>query len=892
MVEFSGKNTPMFQQLLEVLQEGTWYIDTESRVGDLDEKMCELLGLVREDAIGRPVIDFLDAANRKIFERQDIIRAQAPVRSFEISLLNADGANIPCTCFSGPIVDEQGECSGAIGAWRKITDADKALEDSEARLKDTIDAISDGFALYDAEERMIICNDKYIELFPTLSKVPGLLVPGMSFEEFVRAGVDRNLVAVAEGRSEEYIAERVQRFRHPKGPVEHVQKRGRWIRSEERTTSSGGTVCVRVDVTERVLAVKAMKESEQRFRDFAESSSDWFWEMDENLRFTYFSGRYGEITNFDPEERIGTHRMDFVSEEELSENAEKWDAHQADLDARRPFKNFEFASNATTFDAHHVSVSGVPVFDETGEFKGYRGIGTDITARKSAEVELRNSDEKFRALIDNSPAAIVVKDLDGKIVVANRQWNDWFAQESEASLGKTTFDLFPPELAEDITAQDRIVLENLVPVERNRELLFPDGKTRHVLSQKFPILGGDERPIGIGSIITDVTDQRNLEEQARRSQRMEAVGQLTGGVAHDFNNLLAVMIGNSEMLEDRIGEDKRAAAHLLSMKRAIDRAASLTDRLLAFSRQQNLASKSITINGLVLGLEEMFQRSLGETIELQTNLGPGTCDAMIDPHQFENALLNLAINARDAMPAGGVLTIDTANVTLDEAYAEQQEEVTPGEYIRVAVGDSGVGMSPNTAAKVFEPFFTTKGVGDGSGLGLSMVYGFVKQSGGHITIDSEIGVGTMVNLYLPASSHIAEEECIAVGAASLARGSERILLVEDDHGVREVSDAILRKQGYSVTKVEDGKGAMKHLLDDPPFDLLLTDLVLPGGMNGVEIANQAMHFQPDIKVLFTTGYAENADIDQSKMGSDVNLINKPHRRAELLEKVRTLLDRD
>jgi CheY-like chemotaxis protein len=326
------------------------------------------------------------------------------------------------------------------------------------------------------------------------------------------------------------------------------------------------------------------------------------------------------------------------------------------------------------------------------------------------------------------------------------------------------------------------------------------------------------------------------------------------------------------------------------MTHAVDRGAALTSRLLAFSRKQPLSPVSADIAGLIRGLEDMFRRTLGETIDLRIANAPDLGLAMIDPHQFEDALLNLAINARHAMPDGGALVIETANATLDQTYAEQQQEVTPGDYVEVAVSDTGSGMPPEVLERSFEPFFTTKEVGMGSGLGLSMVYGFAKQSNGHVVIYSEVGHGTTVRLYLPRSGEAVDQEDAMAEAAKPERGSERILVVEDDPSVRGVPVKILRKQGYQVVEAEDGEAAIKLLQDDGPFDLLFTDIVLPGGMSGIEIAMEAARIQPSIKVLYTTGYAESAVIERGYLDPAATLVNKPYRRAELLEKVRTMLD--
>ncbi len=390
--------------------------------------------------------------------------------------------------------------------------------------------------------------------------------------------------------------------------------------------------------------------------------------------------------------------------------------------------------------------------------------------------------------------------------------------------------------------------------------------------------------------MVDVTEQKKLEKQLRQSQKMEAVGQLTSGVAHDFNNLLAVMLGNAELLEDVIEEDEEAEDNIRAIKEAVNRASSLTGRLLAFSRQSTLAPVAADICEVIGGLSDLLQRAMGETVALRVKDTAGLWPAIIDTNQFENALVNLALNARDAMHQGGVLTIETTNITLDETYAEQYDEVIPGDYVEVAVSDTGTGMPSDVLEKAFEPFFTTKEVGKGSGLGLSMVFGFVKQSNGHITIYSEVGHGTTFKLYMPRSQLEPVAKGIKADVLRPAQGTERILVVEDDPDVRKIPVAILRGQGYEIVEAGTGDEAIGFLNSGLVFDLLFTDIVLPGGMNGVDISNEAKRIQPGIKALFATGYAENAVFVQGKLDHGMNMVKKPYRRTELLEKVRETLD--
>ncbi len=370
---------------------------------------------------------------------------------------------------------------------------------------------------------------------------------------------------------------------------------------------------------------------------------------------------------------------------------------------------------------------------------------------------------------------------------------------------------------------------------------------------------------------------------------MEAVGQLTAGVAHDFNNLLAAIVGNTEIIEDKIGNDEEGKFHVDAVLQASDRAASLTDRLLAFSRQQALSPVATDVSELIGGIEDLLRRTLGETIDLRINVPTDIRPVMIDPHQFENALINLAINARDAMTTGGALTIETANVALDESYTDQEHEVVPCDYVTVAVSDTGSGMTPEVLDRVFEPFFTTKEVGKGSGLGLSMVFGFAKQSGGHEPIYSEVGHGSTIKLCLPCSPNEADRRDGNNEEIDRAHGSARILIVEDNENVRAVPVNILRNQGYQVVEANDGAEAIALLEDVQSFDLLFTDVVLPGGMNGVDIAERAKQIQPNIKVVYTTGYTETAAVHNGTLDATAVLISKPYRRAELLDKIQLVL---
>lgn len=380
-------------------------------------------------------------------------------------------------------------------------------------------------------------------------------------------------------------------------------------------------------------------------------------------------------------------------------------------------------------------------------------------------------------------------------------------------------------------------------------------------------------------------------EALRQSQKMEAIGQLTGGIAHDFNNLLQVIVGNIDIVLRRLPDDaqalRRPAANAMA---GAERAASLTKRLLAFARRQPLNPKPIDLNVLVRSMSELLRRVLGETVDIETVLGAGLWQAEVDPNELENALLNLAVNARDAMPDGGKLTVETCNGSIDDVYAATHGEVKPGQYAVISITDSGTGMDRETASRVFEPFFTTKAEGKGTGLGLSQVYGFVKQSHGHVQIYSELGHGTTVKVYLPRFEGPSTTDNAAnAHAIPKAVAGETVLVVEDDADVRNYSVSALEDLGYRVVEATDGPAALA-MLASQRVDLLFTDVVLPKGMTGADVARGAKAIQTDIKVLFTTGYARNAIVHQGRLDRGVQLLTKPFRYEDLATKVREVLD--
>jgi PAS domain S-box-containing protein len=503
--------------------------------------------------------------------------------------------------------------------------------------------------------------------------------------------------------------------------------------------------------------------------------------------------------------------------------------------------------------------------------------------------DTRWSEARLREIIDNSPSLISLNDLQGRYLVVNRQFETWHGRRVAEVVGRRPDEVFPSDVARLYEPRSAAALHGNGIVEEETEVVFQDGAAHTVLVTRFPVRDAGGRPIGIGTIATDVTDRRRAEERLRHSDQMEALGQLTGGIAHDFNNLLAVIIGNLDLLREEFGGRDPQRELIEDSLASASSGRELVQRLLAFGRRQRLRPEPTNANTLVLGLSRVLERTLGERIEIQRVLDDDLWPITVDKSQFETSLLNLALNGRDAMTRGGVLTIETRNVVVQHAFGEQ-ETITPGSYVTLTVADTGTGMTPAIAAQALQPFFTTKEAGRGSGLGLSMVYGFVKQSGGYLSIDSKPGGGTSVTLHLPrAEDETVQTRKMAGSGVDLSARGERILIVEDKRVVRKMTKAMLTKLGYAVLEAESTSKALALLQQEPQVHLLLTDVLLSGQANGFDLAAQARRRCPGLKVLFMSGYAASARPQHAEFGASVHVLEKPFTKEALAREVRQAL---
>jgi PAS domain S-box-containing protein len=535
----------------------------------------------------------------------------------------------------------------------------------------------------------------------------------------------------------------------------------------------------------------------------------------------------------------------------------------------------------------------------------------DVTEKKIAAMATNRSDQRFRAAFAASVHAMAVISPTGQIEFANDAFKT-FLDRKDVETATYGFD-------ELLHKDDRGQFLNGL-----RQLL--SGETSHFNLDLRYVGQGDKVAHGSTSValvkneqggteqlviqIVDVTERKTINDRLQRAQKMEAVGQLTGGLAHDFNNLLTIIIGNLQLLDGKITTDEKSAKRLVEAQHAATKGSDLTRQLLAFARKQELEPKDTSINDLVHGMESLVSRTIGENIELKVETMGGDPRSLIDPSQLESAILNLAINARDAMPNGGKLTVETQSAYLDRFYAEKNPDVVPGHYVLVAVSDSGTGMAPELLEKVFQPFFTTKAAGKGSGLGLSMVYGFIKQTGGHIQVYSEVGHGTSIKMYLPRRMRPGEVEVETVASAvpaailnylesidappppPVAVRRPKILVVEDQEAVRAVACGFLEDFGYEIVEAGDGFEALSKLQEHDDIDLMFSDVVMPGGMNGFDLAQAAVSMKPELKVVHTSGYPKGAMVHQDEPRfREGFIIMKPYRREDLQKIIKDALER-
>lgn len=704
--------------------------------------------------------------------KRDLLERK-PFRDFRYRLIRRDGRLRHVSINGVPVYDSAGRFAGYRGTGRDITaevEADAELrsakeraEQAETLLRDAVDSMSEGFVIYDKENRFVMCNERYRRTYP---EGADLLVPGARFEDILRHILAAGGYGDARGRETEWLAERLRRHREADGATEQLASDGTWILVTDRRMKNGGTAGLRIDITALKQAQAALRESEARLDRAQATAGIGSWELDvATRRFVWSKQMY---------------RMRGVSPEDF----------QPDLE--------------------NIAANVLP---------------------------------------DDRPSV--------------RRWYD------ELMAGRE---------------QDA----------RETRIIRPDGEVRTVRIEGHAITDADGVIRRLAGTQQDITERRLIERQLVQAQKMEAIGNLTGGMAHDFNNGLGVIIGNLDLLGRLVKADPVADELCHEAREGALHCAELVQRLLAFARRQPLHPQQTDVNALIENLAKLLSRTLGEDITLTLELDRKLWPVVADPAQLEATLTNLANNARDAMPRGGRLNITTTTAELGADYAALHPEAEPGAYVVIEVSDTGIGISPDIVGRIFEPFFTTKEPGRGTGLGLPMAFGFAKQSGGHLSVYSEPGLGTTFRLYLPRAEigdarDAGNAEPASRSSGKLVGGNETVLVVEDNARLRQATVRQLTELGYRVLEAEHAAAALA-VLSDERVDLLFTDVVMPGSMDGLDLAHRATSLRAGLKVLLTSGFPGVRGADQHVVACPFPMINKPYRHDALARVVREVLD--
>jgi PAS domain S-box-containing protein len=755
-------------------------------------------------------------------------------------------------------------------------------EVAEQRYREIVETTQEGVALIDRSGVIEYANRRLADLLGCdLAEVTGRL-----FTDFLHAdGPTRGIL---------------DWFAAPRGPVGTSEVCVRrcdgtplWVHASasprfDRDGARAGTLAMITDLTSVRIAEERRRETETSFRYLFEMNPNMMWVFDdETMQFL--------AVNAAAVARFGYSRDEFlrltIFDVRPPEEHERLRAQRAGYDRRAEPVNTE----AWTFLTRSGERFDGELSSYTIEFGGRPSRITvirDVTARRKAEAQLRESEASFRHLFDQNPNPMVVcADPSFRVLAVNEAALQLYGYRREAFIGLTPAQMRAPEAA----ARPRppapaygpgVSFVRLSMHRRKSGEVFPVDARGSAIS-----FGG--RPAWL-LVVRDVSEQQRAqamlaetENKLRQSQKLEAIGHLTGGIAHDFNNLLMVILGNIELLQDMLPPGSDGADLLAAIARAAERGADLTSHLLSFARRQALAPHEVEVNVLLGKMHALLARSIGEHIVIRLEPGEDVWPVLIDPTQLETALLNLVVNARDAMPDGGVITLTTANASIGEAAG--QVDVAPGDYVLVSVADTGTGMAPDVLSRAFDPFFTTKEPGKGSGLGLSMVYGFVHQSGGQVRLESTPGGGTRATLYLPRAPSGARAAGADDPSAPPPRGgSECILVVEDDRQVREIVELHLRSLGYRVLRAAGGAEALEILRGPTRIDLMLSDVVMPGGINGRQLSEQAARLRPGLRILLVSGYSGDASEPSDTQGPP--LLRKPYRRDELATRIREMLD--
>ena len=861
----------------------------ENRLIEVNSAFEQLFGYRREEASGKTAAELnLWAVPGERDRLVEELRAGRRVRGFETHYRKKDGQIAACLA-SAEVVELHGrKC--VLATIIDITERKataEALRLSQQRFLRVFRSSPAAMSLNDIAD-----DGRFIDVNEAFERITGYTrdeVVGKAMAELcLWDSEDEHQEALDQLKRTGSIRNLEHRFRKKNGEI------GIGLLSTELLDIDGSryAVATNVEITERKKAEEALKKAKLHLQLMADNLNEAVLAYDMERHLVFVNPAIQDLTGYTVEEMKRQHFICWIHPADRERMLAAWDS----LFSGHTYSGERYRLVTRYGEEKWVEASWGPLRDEAGVQIGVQGVERDITKRYLAEDALQHTNLRLQLALSSGGLGI----WDWDIVSDTLVWDDRMFEIYGLDRSEFTcrFDawlemLHPEDRAQILAVYDRVLKEGL-PIAMEFRVNRPDGSMRYVKVDGIVVRNNAGEAVRLIGLNADVTEAKQAAEERTRlaaqlvqAQKMESIGRLAGGVAHDFNNLLTVINGYSKLALSELGPNDPLAEELEEISKAGERAAGLTRQLLAFSRQQVLEPKVLDLNGVVWGMRSMLERLMGEDIRLSFGLSRMALTVHADAHQLEQVILNLVVNARDAMPGGGSLAIETSRVKRDESYAREHPAVSPGEYAVLKVADTGIGMDEATQARVFEPFFTTKGAGRGTGLGLSMVQGIIEQSGGHIDVASAPGAGTLFSVYLPIVTG-AKAEATRPGTATLIRGTETILVVEDQDEVRRFAVSVLKTYGYRVLQATGAAEALKICLEDrAAIDLVLTDVVMPE-IGGRELIARLAEARPDIKALFMSGYAENNDL-RSVLGGAGHFLQKPFTPEALANKVRAIL---
>ena len=877
-----------FRSIVEHSHDGIIILDEDFRFVYVNPEFCRIMAYPEEELLGRDFREYLNETSRELVQAHYLRRQRgeaAPPR-YEFTVVRKDGQTRWVETNSTVLITPSGEIQ-TVGQLLDITErkqAEEALRVSEEKYRTILESMEEGYFELDLAGNFTYCNEAVVR-FMGYSRSELYSRPWREFmiKEGWRHIVDKYHEVYNTGRP---VLVRDYPIKISSGEVKTVEASISLIR--DKSGLPVGFRGLSRDVTEWIKAREALQESEEKYRTILESIGEGYFEVDLDGSLTFFNDTFCRILGYSHEELLGLNHRRFSTPETAKAIFKR--VNQVLLTGQ-PARIMEYPILNKNGETRFLQGSATLLKDRNGQPVGFRGVAWDVTDIKLAEEALRESEERYRIVLDSNPDPMAVYDMDHRVLYFNPAFSEVFGWTLEECAGRVMADFVP----EDAWPETEVMMKMVAEGERFTGLetrrIAKDGSIIPVTVSGSSYRDKQGRLLGSVLNLRDVRQQKNLELQLQQAQKMEAVGTLASGIAHDFNNLLQVISGYVQLVMNKGGLKESHLKYLKETDLTVARASEVVQRLLTFSRKVATELKAVDLDREIRHTVRLLERTIPKMIQIDTRLAQGLRPVSGDASQIQQIVINLATNAKDAMPEGGILSIETSNVNLDQEYARTHLEAAPGEHVRLRVSDTGTGMDAKIVEHIFEPFFTTKPMGEGTGLGLSTVYGIVKSHGGHMVCSSTPGQGTTFDIYFPA---------LPVGEAGpsadkspieqIRDGNETILLVDDEESIREIARDTLEFHGYSILEADSGEHALEIIHGAGSLiDLVVLDLGMPG-MGGANCLKELRRVAPELKVVIATGYSATGRVQETLALGTQGLLNKPYRLMELLKIVRQALD--